>query len=420
MNMERPIDTGAGGELGGEGRRHPWAYRITAALIVVALALAYLLLHRPAPAPALPAPPTLTVATPLVRKVVEWDDYVGRFAPSRSVEVRPLVSGRITAIHFTDGAPITKGQLLFTIDPRPFTAALAEAQARLASARSDLALAQANLARGQRLIADDAVSKSDLDALAARVQASNAAVAAALAQVRARALDVEFAQVRAPISGQISDRRADAGNIVSASQAGGGTLLTTINALDPIYFSFTGSEALYLKAKRAQEAGAAASSVEIRLQDEEQYRWKGRIDFTDNELDPRSGTIRARAVIANPARFLAPGMFGNMRLQTGEQSIALLVPDTAIVTDQARKTALIVAADGTVIAKPVTLGPLVNGLRIVRAGLDKADRVIIAGVQFARPGDKAQIRQGRILPADTADAGPPAHQVLTGEATFSR
>lgn len=370
-------------------------------------------------APAAPPPPVVTVAAPLVRDINEWDDYVGRFEASRAVEVRPRVAGAITGVHFTDGAVVRKGQLLFTIDPRPFTAALAEARAGLASAESDLALAHADLGRAERLVAVDAVSKSDLERLQARVRAATAAVAAGQARVRSRALDVEFTQVRAPISGRISDRRVDPGNLVAAGEGQGGSLLTTINALDPIYFTFDGSEALFLKTKRAREAGAAASSVEIRLQDEADYKWKGRLDFTDNGLDPRSGTIRGRAVLSNPGLFLTPGMFGNMRLSAGGTTRALMVPDAAIQTDQARKLVLTVGADGTVAPKPVELGPVVDGLRIIRSGLTPQDKVVIAGTQMAMPGAKVQPKPGRIAP-DASAQQPTFTAPVTGEATFAQ
>ncbi|MBL7372362.1 efflux RND transporter periplasmic adaptor subunit, partial [Escherichia coli] len=175
-----------------------------------------------------------------------------------------------------------------------------------ASAESDLALARSDLGRAERLVSVEAVSKSDVERLQARVRAAGAAVSAAQARVRSRALDMEFTQVRAPIAGRISDRRVDPGNLVAAGEGQGGSLLTTINALDPIYFTFDGSEALFLKTKRAKEAGGQASPVEIRLQDETDYKWKGKLDFTDNGLDPKSGTIRGRAVLSNPGMFLTP------------------------------------------------------------------------------------------------------------------
>ncbi|RYY27412.1 MAG: efflux RND transporter periplasmic adaptor subunit [Sphingomonadales bacterium] len=375
--------------------------------------------NNDAPVVAAPPPPTVTVAQPLSGQINEWDDYVGRFEASQSVEVRPRVSGAVTAVHFSDGAVVAKGQLLFTLDSRPFAAALAEARAGLAGAQSELALANADLGRANRLLDVEAVSNSDVDRLQARVRAAGASLSAAQARVRARSLDMEFTQVRAPISGQISDRKVDAGNLVSAGEGAGGTLLTTINALDPIYFSFDGSEALFLKNKRAKQAGASASPVEVRLQDEGEYRWKGALDFTDNTLDPRSGTMRGRAVLRNPGLFLTPGMFGNMRLSSGGTTDALMVPDSSIQTDQARKMVLVVAADGSVGTKAVELGPLVNGLRIVRSGLAASDRVIISGTQMAMPGAKVQVRAGKIEPV-APSATPTVTAPTTGEATMAR
>jgi RND family efflux transporter MFP subunit len=374
---------------------------------------------RGAPVAAAPPPPVVTVATPLVRQIAEWDDYSGRFEASKSVEIRPRVSGAIVGVHFTDGAIVRQGQLLFTIDPRPFKAALAEAQAAVASARSDLALAQTDYGRATRLLVVDAVSRSDVDRLRARVQAAEAALAAASARVQSRALDVGFTEVRAPITGRISDRRIDPGNLVQGGGSGAdGTLLTTINALDPIYFNFDASEALFLKARRARESGAAPSDVEIRLQDESGYRWHGRLDFADNGLDTRSGTIRLRAVVSNPSQFLTPGMFGNMRLSTGKAAPALLVPDAAVQTDQARKIVLVVGKDGSAEPRPVTLGPLIDGLRVVRSGLTAADRVIISGTQMAMPGTKVQIRAGQIAPQAISAAPDTVPVPVSGEATF--
>jgi RND family efflux transporter MFP subunit len=395
-------------------RRAAWL-----ALPVLAVAGGYLFSQRGSPPAMAQAMPTVTVAVPLQREVTEWDDYIGRFEASRSVEVRPRVSGAITAVHFTDGQIVRAGQPLFTIDPRPFGAALAEARAGVATAQSDLALARADLDRAQRLIAVDAVSRSEVDRLRASVQAATAALAGAQARVHARALDVEFSTVRAPIGGRISDRRIDAGNLVSAGDGPSGTLLTTINALDPIYFTFDGSESLFLKARR--EGGDKGAQVQIRLQDETDYKWQGRIDFTDNALDPKSGTIRARAVLRNPDLFLAPGMFGNMRLASSGTVKALLVPDTAVQTDQARKMLLVAGKDGTVAARPVTLGPVIDGLRVVRSGIAADDRIIITGTQMAMPGSKVQAKAGKIAPeARAATSHAPGSLSLAGQATFAR
>lgn len=353
-------------------------------------------------------PPVVTVATPLSRMVTDWDDYVGRFEASQAVEVRPRVSGQLVGIHFKDGAVVQRGQLLFTIDPRPFAASLAEAQAQVSSASTALALARSEYARASRLISDEAVSAEEVDSLRARVQSAQAQLAAAQAQVRSRALNVEFTRIRAPVTGRVSDRRVDIGNLVAGDAAANATVLTTINALDPIYFTFEGSEALYLKQRRQNaEAGAqSGQDVEIRLQDEADYKWHGRVDFTDNAIENGSGTIRARAVIANPEYFLVPGMFGNMRMNGGAPHQALLIPDGAVVSDQARKIVYVVGKDGIVAAKPVQLGALTQGLRVIRSGLQSTDRVVIQGTQFAQAGAKVKPVAGRIAPTPRVATSP--------------
>ena len=373
--------------------------------LVLLAAAATIWSSDPSPAAA-PTAPTVTVAAPIERNVNQWDDYVGRFEASRSVEVRPRVSGAIIAVHFTDGAIVRQGQLLFTIDPRPFAAALAEARAGVATAQSELALAETNLARGRRLLETEAVSQASVDQLIAKERSARAALAAAQARVQARALDVEFTRVRAPIGGRISDRKIDPGNLVSAGDAGG-TLLTTINALDPIYFTFDVPESLFLKSSRQRQGGEPGDVTEIRLQDEADYNWRGRLDFTDNGINQNSGTVRARAIVPNPNYFLTPGMFGNMRLADGGTTAALLVPDAAIRTDQARKIVLTVGKDGTVAAKPVETGPLVAGLRVIRSGLAKSDRIVVQGVQFAMPGSKVNVRVTQVRPTEMAASKAP-------------
>ena len=398
----------------------PLSRKVALAAVPIALVAGVVLFEtRAAPVAAVPPAATVTVATPLSRQIAEYDDYSGRFEASKSVEVRPRVSGSVVGVHFTDGAIVRKGQLLYSIDPSPFLAALAEARAAVMGARSELALARADLGRAQRLLSVEAVSRSDVDRLNARVQAASASLAAASARVQSRQLDVGFTQVRAPISGRISDRRIDAGNLVQGGGSGAeGSLLTTINALDPVYFTFDASEALFLKARRARESGAASSGVDIRLQDESDYRWHGRLDFTDNGIDQRSGTIRLRAVVSNPTQFLTPGMFGNMRLSTSAVRPALLVPDSAVQTDQARKVVMVIAKDGTVAPRPVTVGPLIDGLRVVRSGLVASDRVVISGAQLAMPGARVQVRAGRILPQQQAAATAPGGPVaFSGDAT---
>ncbi len=386
-------------------QRRRWLWGV---LIALGVAVSWLLL-RPGESPAAAPPvPLVTVAAPLEKEITEWDDFIGRFEASRSVEVRPRVSGQIVGIHFTDGQFVRAGAPLFTIDPRPYRARLAEAQAQVASSSTALDLARANLARAQRLVEEDAVAATEIDRLQAEVRANEAALAAAQAQVRSRSLDVEFTTVRAPISGRVSDRRIDAGNLVAAGDGPSASLLTTINAVDPLHFSFDGSEGLYLKAKREGLDGKA--EVQIKLQDEAEYTRTGTLDFTDNALDPQSGTIRARALVDNADGFLTPGMFGNMRLATGGKTKALLVPETAVQTDQTRKQLLVVDSKGNVAIRQVELGPIVDGLRVIRSGLKKTDRVVIDGTQLAAPGSQVKTEKGTIKPNTPSAAERSASQ----------
>lgn len=432
MDMQTTIDTAqSSADQSNAGHRHadlsarPTKRRSTRQLAIGAIAIVLVgglgwatVLRPPAKAAIVPEV-TLGVAAPLVAPVVEWDDFVGRFAPSQSVEVRPRVAGQVTALHFHDGDVVRKGQLLFTIDQRPYRAALAEAKANVAAARSALALARSDYARAARLSGDEAVSAGEVDGLRARLQSAQASLAAAEARARQRGLDMEFTQVRAPITGRISDRKVDVGNLVAAGEGANATLLTTINALDPIYFDFDSSEALFLKAQRDKTAKGAPPQVEIRLQDEAGYAWHGRLDFTDNGLDPHSGTIRGRAILANPNLFLTPGLFGNMRLSGGGTVNALLVPDEAIQSDQARKTVLVVGADGTVVARPVEPGPVVRGLRVIRGGLQRTDRVVVTNLQAAMPGAKVQTRPAPFA-ARSDDMASGSSAPAAAQATLAR
>lgn len=397
-----------------EARHKPSRGRNAAIGAIALLAVAgigWKLFHHSEAEAMAPSTPIVQTAHPLLREVTEWDDYVGRFAPSKTVQVRPRVSGAITRIFFRDGDFVRAGQPLFTVDPRPYGAALAEAQADVASARSALALAQSDYARVAGLKGDEAVAASEVDQVRTRVRSATAALAAAQARARQRALDVEFATVRAPISGRISDRRVDVGNLVSGEAGANATLLTTINAVDPIYFTFDASEALFLKTQRERAETKAPAQVQVRLQDEADYRWNGTLDFTDNGLDPRSGTIRIRAVLNNPEGFLTPGMFGNMRLADGGTVKALLVPDDAVQSDQARKVVLTVGKDGTVVAKPVDLGPLVGGLRVIRSGLTPSDTVVISNYTSAVAGAKVKTTRGMIAASSQAPTAPSSPDV---------
>ena len=358
---------------------------------------------------------TVTVAAPLSRKVVDWDDYVGQFTAVDSVDIRPRVSGYLQAVDFKDGDLVRKGQLLFVIDPRPYQAALDQAKGQAAHAQAAEANAKAELERGQKLLDAKAISQQAYDGLVATARQTAADLVSAQAAVRTAALNLEFTRVTAPLSGRISDRRIAPGNLVSADT----TVLTNIVNLNPIRFTFTGSEALYLKYQRANGEGtrtssrAAANPVQIRLQDEPDYRWKGHMEFVDNALDTGSGTIRGRALVDNPDSFLTPGMFGHMRLLGSGAYMALLLPDQAIVTDQTRQVVYAVGSDGVVVQKAVELGPIADGLRVIKSGITANDRIIIDGMQRAHPGKpvKAQVSAIPVGPANGGGGGlvtPPA------------
>ena len=367
-------------------------------------------------APAPQAPP-VTVATPLSQQVMDWDEFTGRFEAPRSVDVRARVGGYIQSVHFKDGDFVRQGQLLFTLDPRPAQAALASAQAQLAQAQAQLTLARTEFARSEGLLASQAVSQAEVDSKRGAVAQAQAAVSAANAAIRARQLDVEFTRVTAPISGRASDRRVDPGNLVSGGSSAG-DILTTLVSSSPIYFVFDGSEAMVLKYQRDARAGGPAP-IRIRLQDEAAFTHAGTLDFTDNAIDASSGTIRLRAVVANADGFLKPGMFGHAQLSGSGGYQAMLVPDAAIVTDGPRKVVYVVGKDGAVTAKPVVLGPLANGLRVVRNGLTPDDRVIINGLQRARPGEKVTAQNGTIKPVEQKTEAPTTTTPVASTATFA-
>lgn len=361
-----------------------------------------------------PAAP-VTVAAPLAERIVDWDDFTGRFEATSSVEVRARVGGFIQSVHFRDGDFVQRGQLLFTLDQRPAQAALASARASLTQAQAQLALATTNLTRSQGLLASQAVSQAEVDTNTGAVESAQAAVAAAQAAVRARQLDLEFTRVTAPASGRVSDRRVDPGNVVAGGSSAA-DVLTTIVSSSPIYFVFEGSEALLLKYQRDARAGRSAP-VRIRLQDESDFSRSGTLDFTDNAVDAASGTIRLRAVIPNGDGFLKPGMFAQARVAGAGAYDALLVPDSAVGTDQARRVVSVVNADGTVTQTPVQLGPLVDGLRAIRSGIKPTDRIIIEGLQRAMPGAKVAPTNGQITRQPRQDSVPTTYAPPAATAT---
>ncbi|MEI9964586.1 MAG: efflux RND transporter periplasmic adaptor subunit [Caulobacteraceae bacterium] len=343
-----------------------------------------------------PPQPQVTVAHPLAEQVVDWDDYIGQFEAVQTVQVRPRVSGYLVGIHFRDGQLVKRGDVLFTIDPAPAQAALDQARAQAARSQATLVNAQAELARDQVLVASQAVSREEYESRQAAVRTAEADLKASQATVRSQALNLNFTRIVAPISGRISDRRVDIGNAVVADT----TVLTTIVSVDPIHFSFEGSESLYLKYQRERlgmpHRGQPGDPVRIRLSDEPDYRWNGRIDFMDNAIDQSSGAIRGRAVVANPNGFLTPGMFGHMQMQGSHPYLGLLVPDTAVATQGGDRIAYVVGPDGAVAGRTVTLGPLSGGLRVIRSGLTANDMVVVDGQQRLLPGLKVKTQVTRI------------------------
>ena len=362
-----------------------------------------------------PPLPEVTVANPLVRDVLEWDDYVGRFEPTETVDVKPRVSGYLTGIHFRDGQFVRRGQLLFTIDARPAQAAVDQARAQLARAEAQLVNARTELARSRTLAEQRAASVEEVEQRQAALRSAEADVAAARATIRARQLDIGFTRVVAPISGQVSERRVDRGNAVRADE----TVLTTVVSTNPLHFAFDGSEALLLRYQRQRGGVSLGAPVRIRLQDEADYVHAGRLDFVDNSLNPGSGTIHARAVVPNPSGFLKPGMMGRLRLAASPAYPALLVPDTAIVTDAARRVVYVVDRKDMVTMRPVQLGPLEGSLRVIRSGLAPGDRVVIGGIQRAMPGQKVKPRPGRIAPTSAAEGSAPPPEPAAASAATS-
>lgn len=343
------------------------------------------------PAPA--QPPAVTVAQPARKTITDQDEYVGRFVAVDAIEVRSRVSGYLEKVHFTDGQLVKEGDLLFTIDRRPLEIALSQARATLAQARANLAYAESDLARASQLVRDRTVTEQVFDQRTQAKRVAEASVAAQEAAVRQAELDLQFTELRAPISGRIGDRRVTPGNLVTGGTSGNTTLLATIVSIDPIRFEFTFDEASYLRYSRlAGEAGDAtrviATPVTLKLLDESGFSHTGRMDFVDNVIDRSSGTIRGRASFANPNGLFTPGMFARVQVPASPPYAAFVLPDAAIGTEQVRKFVYVVDGENTVRQKYVTLGPIVEGLRVIKDGLAAEDRVIVSGLMRARPGAK--------------------------------
>ena len=358
---------------------------------------------KPAPQAAA-APPPVTVAQPAKRTVTDWDEFTGRFDAVEEVQVRARVGGFVTHVEFRDGAFVNAGDLLYIIDPRPFEAVAEQADGQVSDARAKAELAKRELDRALTLVQTSAVSESTVDQRRQALQAAKAAQTQAEGLLKAAQLNIEFTHVAAPIGGRVSRHLVSIGNLVQGSE-GGSTLLTSIVSLDPIYIYFDMDEATYLKYNRLYFEGKRPSSrenpnpVQVTLTGEAKPSHDGKVDFLDNRLDVSTGTLRGRAVIPNKDFSILPGQFGRVRLIASAPYDALLVPDIAIATDQSRKIVFVVKDDDTVEAKPVTLGPLDEGLRVIREGLKPEDRVVVDGLQRVRVGAKVTPHAAKPTPA---------------------
>ena len=378
-------------------RRARWA-PLAAALVLSSCG------PRPAPAP---PPPKVKVVQAVAREITEWDEYTARLDAIDSVEVRPRVSGYLQSIHFQDGAIVHKGDLLFLIDPRPYEAALRRAEADVDLAESRLALARKNFARAADLLASHAISQEESDIRASNLRQAEASVEEAQAAVDAARLDVEFTRVSAPVAGRVGRKLVTEGNLINGGVGTQGTLLTTIVSLDPIYAYFEADEGALLKYSRLARTGQRPSSrdyknpVHVALADEEGFPHEGVMDFVDNQVDRGTGTIVGRALLPNPDLSLIPGLFARLRLPGSGEYRAILVPDEAIGSDQSQKFVFVVDGESKAEYRAVKIGPLVDGLRVVREGVTPDEWVVVAGLQRIRPGIKVDAQRETIPPPAT-------------------
>jgi RND family efflux transporter MFP subunit len=335
--------------------------------------------------------PQVSVASALEREVTEWDEFTGRVEAVESVEIRPRVTGYIESVNFSEGSTVRKGDLLFVIDPRPYRAELSKAEAELARAVARSELAASDAARSKSLVDIKAVSREEYDTRVNASREATANVAAARAAVDATKLNLEFTRVTSPITGRVSKAAVTAGNLVTGG-SNTATLLTTVVSLDPIYVTFEGDEQIYLKYTALAQRGERQSSRDVAnpvlmgLANETDYPRRGAMVFVDNQVDPRTGTIRARASFENKDGFLTPGLFARVKLLGHNSFQAVLVDDRAIGTDQSQKFVYVVDAANKVVYRPVKVGRLTDGLRIVLQGLQPGETVIVNGLQRVRPG----------------------------------
>jgi RND family efflux transporter MFP subunit len=345
----------------------------------------------PQKTPPAPPPPTVSVAEVAQREVMEWDEYTGRLEPVESVEIRPRVNGYLDSIHFEDGALVKKGDLLFVIDPRPYKTEYDRAEADLARSQTRLELANNDFDRASRLFKTHAISEEEYDSRSKAKKEADSNLTAAKAALEAARLNLEYTRVQAPIDGRISRRFVTVGNLVHGG-TGMPTLLTTIVSINPIYCYVDADERSVLKYQQLSREGKRVSArdfkipCEMELANETGFPHKGIIDFVDNRLDPNTGTLRARGIFTNSDRALTPGLFARLRIPGSGKYQALLLPDRAFSSDQTLKYVYVVNAQGKVEFRPVTVGPVVDGLRVVRDGVKAGEKVIVEGHLRVRPG----------------------------------
>jgi RND family efflux transporter MFP subunit len=342
---------------------------------------------------AAPPPPTVSVIVPESRDVVEWDEYTGRLEAIEAVEVRARVSGYLDKVHFKEGKEVKKGDLLFTIDQRPYQAEYEHADAEYQRAASQAELAKNDAERAKRLISTKAISEEDYDTKIKTYAAAQAAVKSSKAAADLARLNLEFTEIRSPINGRTGRALVTEGNLVSGGLGGAGaTVLTTVVSLDPLYCYVDVDERSVLKYLKLRREGKRESaldkelSIEMALAGEEGYPHKGHSDFVDNRVDPTTGTVRCRGVFPNPERTLGPGFFARMRIPGSGKYPALLLPDRALGSDQSQKFVYVVNAEKKVEFRPVKIGPVIDGLRVVSAGLKPGEQVIVEGLLRVRPG----------------------------------
>src|SRR6516162_3354635 len=372
--------------------------------------LAYAYRQSEAVASAAPASlPQVVVSKPFVHEVDSRLGFLGQFSAVEHVELRAQVGGSLTEIHFKDGDIVHKGDLLFTIDPRPYEIRLAQANAQLETATTRLLLADRELTRAQALQRTLSGTAQNVDQRTADQRAAQAAVDDANAQIRDAQFDLEHCRITAPFTGQIGTHLVSIGNLIAGSRAATSptTLLATLVSLDPIYLDFDMSESDFLtySRDRARLKEGIADKVEIALGDETQFVRQGILDFVDNVLNRSSGTIHARATVPNPDRLLTPGQFARVRLIVGAPAQALLVPDTSVFPDQSQHIVMTVAPDGTVVPKQVAIGDLRGSLRVIRSGLTPNDQVIIDGIPHAAPRAEVAPQDGTIRSAAAEGQG---------------